>query len=69
MEHEEKTFTQALENLRTAASEIGRQQTTLEDAMKLLERGMKEAAYCHSILEEAEQKIEFYEQEDRDETV
>ena len=57
----EKTFTEALSNLQKAASEIGRQATTLEDSLKLFDEGMKEAEYCRKILESAEQKIQLYE--------
>ncbi len=59
----EKTFTEALKNLQDAAADIGRQATTLEDSLKLFEEGMKEAEYCKSILDSAEQKIQIYEKE------
>ena len=42
----DKTFTQALNDLQNAASEIGKQATTLEDSLKLFEQGMKEAEFC-----------------------
>ncbi|MBR0308761.1 MAG: exodeoxyribonuclease VII small subunit [Mogibacterium sp.] len=57
----EKTFTESLKNLQNAASEIGRQATTLEDSLKLFEEGMKEAEYCTKILDSAEQSIKIYE--------
>ena len=57
------TFTQALNDLQNAASEIGRQATTLEDSLKLFEQGMKEAEFCKEILDKADQKITVYEQE------
>ena len=57
----EKTFTEALRDLQNAATEIGRQATTLEDSLKLFDEGMKEAEYCRMILEDAEQKIQLYE--------
>lgn len=57
----EKTFTEALKDLQSAASEIGRQATTLEDSLKLFDNGMKEAEYCRKILDSAEQKIKLYE--------
>ncbi|MBR7088468.1 MAG: exodeoxyribonuclease VII small subunit [Mogibacterium sp.] len=60
----DKTFTQALNDLQNAASEIGRQATTLEDSLKLFEQGMKEAEFCKEILDKADQKISIYEQED-----
>ncbi len=59
----EKTFTEALKNLQNAASEIGKQATTLEESLRLFDEGMKEAAYCKEILDSAEQKIEIYEKE------
>lgn len=57
----EKTFTESLQKLQNAASEIGRQTTTLEDSLRLFEEGMKEAAHCKEILDSAEQKIQIYE--------
>lgn len=60
----DKTFTQALNDLQNAASEIGRQATTLEDSLKLFEQGMKEAEFCKDILDKADQKISVYEQEE-----
>ena len=57
----EKTFTEALNNLQKAASDIGKQATTLEESLKLFEEGMKEAEYCKSILDKAEQQILVYE--------
>ena len=60
----DKTFTEALNNLQNAASEIGRQATTLEDSLKLFEQGMKEAGFCKEILDKADQKISIYEEED-----
>ena len=62
----DKTFTQALNDLQNAASEIGRQATTLEDSLKLFELGMKEAEFCRKILDEADQKITVYEKEASD---
>ena len=59
----DKTFTQALNDLQNAASEIGKQATTLEDSLKLFEQGMKEAEFCKEILDKADQKITVYEQE------
>ena len=58
---EEKTFTEALKDLQNAAAEIGRQATTLEDSLRLFDEGMKEAEYCGKILENAEKKIQLYE--------
>lgn len=57
----EKTFTESMQALQNAASEIGKQATTLEDSLRLFDEGMKEAEYCRDILEKAEQKILIYE--------
>ena len=59
----EKTFTESMKILQEAASEIGKQATTLEDSLKLFEQGMKEADHCREILDSAEQKIQIYERE------
>ena len=57
----EKTFTESLAKLQSAASDISKQATTLEDSLKLFEEGMKESEYCRKILDSASQKIEIYE--------
>lgn len=57
----EKTFTESMKKLQDAAAEIGKQATTLEDSLRLFEEGMKEAEYCREILDNAEQKIQIYE--------
>jgi len=62
----EKTFTEALSKLQNAASEIGKQATTLEDSLKLFEDGMKEADFCKEILDKAEQHITLYEEDGSD---
>lgn len=62
----DKTFTQALNELQTAAAQIGSQATTLEDSLRLFEKGMKEAEFCKSILDDADQKIQIYEKEGDD---
>ena len=38
----EKTFTESMQALQNAASEIGKQATTLEDSLRLFDEGMKE---------------------------
>lgn len=53
----EKTFNEALSNLQNAANEISKQATSLEDAIKLFENGIKEAEFCKSILDKADQHI------------
>ena len=62
----DKTFTEALNNLQNAATEIGKQATTLEDSLKLFEEGIKEAEFCKEILNKAEQHITVYEKEMED---
>lgn len=62
----DKSFTEALNNLKNTASEISKQATTLEDALKLFDEGMKDVEYCMNILEEADQKISVYTEEGRD---
>jgi len=57
----EKTFTESMQALQNAASEIGKQATTLEESLRLFDEGMKEAEYCREILDKAEQKILIYE--------
>lgn len=59
----EKTFTEALNNLQTAAAEIGKQATTLEESLKLFESGIKEAEFCKEILDQANQHITIYEKD------
>ena len=59
----DRSFTESLQKLQNAASEIGKQATTLEDSLRLFEEGMKEAEYCREILDSAEQKIQIYEKE------
>ena len=57
----DKTFSDALAKLQSAAQDIGKQATTLEDSLRLFDEGMKEAEYCKEILDSAAQKIEIYE--------
>ena len=57
----DKTFTEALQSLQNAASEIGKQTTSLEDSLRLFDEGMKEAEYCKDILDKAEQRIMMFE--------
>ena len=57
----DKSFTESLENLQKAATEIGKQTTSLEESLRLFEEGMKEAENCQKILDSAEQKIQMFE--------
>ncbi len=61
MKMAEKTFTESLDKLHKAASEIGKQTTSLEESLRLFDEGMKEAEFCKSILDSAAQKIQLYE--------
>lgn len=63
MDKQERSFTESLECLEKAAQTIGKQTTSLEDALKLFEQGMKDAEYCNKILDEAKQQIEIYKEE------
>ncbi|MDD5823663.1 MAG: exodeoxyribonuclease VII small subunit [Firmicutes bacterium] len=56
----DKTFTEALNILQKAASDIGKQATSLEDSLRLYEEGIKEAEFCKEILDSAEQRILIY---------
>ena len=57
----DRTFTESLQVLQNAASEIGKQTTSLEDSLRLFDEGMKEAEYCKEILDNAEQRIMLFE--------
>lgn len=57
----DKSFTESFAKLKQAADEIGKPATSLEDALKLFEEGMKESEYLLKILDEADQQIEVYE--------
>lgn len=61
----EKSFTESFANLKRAADEIGKPATSLEDALKLFEEGMKESEYLLKILDEADQQIEVYENKEK----
>ena len=57
----DKSFTESLEKLQKAANEIGKQSASLEESLRLVEEGMKEAENCQKILDRAEQKIQIFE--------
>ena len=57
----DRTFTESLQVLQNASSEIGKQTTSLEDSLRLFDEGMKEAEYCKEILDSAEQRIMLFE--------
>ncbi|MBQ6583003.1 MAG: exodeoxyribonuclease VII small subunit [Mogibacterium sp.] len=60
----ERTFTETLADLERAAERIGRQTTSLEEAMELFESGMKDAAALQEILAGAEQKVAIYDKKE-----
>lgn len=53
----ESDFKESIEKLEKIANEISKSATSLDDAIKLYEEGMKEATKCKKLLEKAEQKI------------
>lgn len=53
-------FSESLKKLEKVANEISKPATSLDDAIKLYEEGMKEATKCKELLEKAEQKISEY---------
>lgn len=59
-----RSFVESMEKLQKAATEIARQGTSLEDSLKLFESGMEAANYCRKKLNEAEQKISEYKEEE-----
>jgi exodeoxyribonuclease VII small subunit len=55
------SFEEALAGLEHAAEILKKDGTTLEDAMENFEQGIGYYNYCNEILNDAKQKIEFYE--------
>jgi Exonuclease VII small subunit len=55
------SFEEALDGLEKSAEVLKKDGTTLEDAMASFEKGIEYYAYCKEILNDAKQKIEFYE--------
>ncbi|ASS38017.1 exodeoxyribonuclease VII small subunit [Mogibacterium pumilum] len=60
----DKTFMEAYQGLVDAATNITKQTTSIDESMKLFDEGMKDAELCSNILDEAEQKIEVYTNEE-----
>ena len=58
----DKSFSESMKNLRSAADRIGGPATSLEEA--LFDAGMKESEYLNSVLEKAEQKIEVFDEQE-----
>lgn len=59
----EKTFEESLNNLKNAADKIKDDKTSIAEALKQFEIGMREYKYCNEVLKNATQKIEVYEKE------
>ncbi len=62
-EKEKMTFEQALSKLEGASDSLGSEDTTLEEAMKNYEDGIKYYKECSEILKEAKQKIEVFQKD------
>lgn len=60
----DKTFMEAYQGLVDAATNITKQTTSIDESMKLFDEGMKDAELCRKILDEADQKIEVYTNEE-----
>lgn len=60
----DKSFSESMKNLRSAADRIGGPTTSLEEALALFDAGMKESEYLNSVLEKAEQKIEIFDEQE-----
>lgn len=51
------TFESAISELEDIVAQMENGETSLQDSLKLFERGTKLAAYCYTTLQSAEQKI------------
>lgn len=60
---EKLTFEQALKKLEDASDSLNSDETTLEEAMKNYENGIKYYKECSEILKEAKQKIEVFQKD------
>ena len=54
------TFEEALTKLEASSENLKKENTTLEEALKYFEDGMKHYNACSKILNDAKQKIETY---------
>ncbi len=52
-----KTFEESIEELETIVKTLENGECSLEDAVKLFEKGVKISNDCHKVLDSAEQKI------------
>lgn len=60
MAEDKITFEQAFDGLTQSAEALNKPGTTLEDAIKSFETGIRYYQQCNEILKEAKQKIEYY---------
>lgn len=67
MTKDKMTFEEALSGLEKSASDLRREDISLEEAMKIFEKGTALYRTCSEILNEAKQKIEFFTKEQDDE--
>lgn len=58
------SFEDALAGLEKSAEILKKDGTTLEDAMQSFEQGLELYNYCKEMLNDAKQKIEFYEKKE-----
>lgn len=60
MEANEMTYEQAIAELRDIVRQLNEGKATLDDSIKLYNRGIELSKFCTSKLDEAEQKILLY---------
>ena len=60
----ELTFEESIKKLEEMAEKIRREDITLEEAISCYEEGIRCYRQCGDILEEAKQKIEFYDEKE-----
>ena len=63
-----KTFEESIEELETIVKTLEGGDCSLEDAVKLFEKGVKISNDCHKVLDSAEQKIKVLTESDADNT-
>lgn len=57
-EKERPSFEEALRELESIVSQLENEDITLEDSVKLYEKGVELSRFCNDILEQAELRIE-----------
>lgn len=63
-----KTFEESMEELETIVKTLEGGECSLEDAVKLFEKGVKISNDCHKVLDNAEQKIKILTESGADST-